>query len=238
MCLIVVLSFAESSISQSARSINRGDDSLSAYKYPDYVLIDTNVHNQYPFIDFSKNNYTFYTETSPNFVHLYHELDSMIRFKDRKLNFYHIGGSHIQADIYSNDMRMFLQTNYRKVGGERGIVFPFDLAGTNNPGNYEFSSPNKWRAYRSVVNKDPSVDYGLMGATIMCDDSIIEISYRHDRTVSKPSFSKIRIYHNKGELPFELNFGSDEILVWKIKRNEAVGYTDVTFTDPLDTFNL
>lgn len=236
--LIVVLSFAGSSISQSARTINRSDDSLSSYEFPDFIYVDTLIHSQYPFIDFSKNNYKFYTETSPNFVHLYHELDSMIRFKDRKLNFYHIGGSHIQADIYSNDMRMFMQMKYEGVTGERGIVFPFDLAGTNNPGNYEFTSKNKWKGYRSVVNKDPSIDFGLMGATIICDDSLIEISYRHDRTVSKPSFSKIRIYHNKGELPFELNFGLDEILIWKVKRNESVGYTEVTFTDPLDTFNL
>lgn len=236
--LFIVLSFAPTSMSQTDKAGFTISDSLCEYVFPDYIRIDSGYHAIYPFIDFKKNNYEFFTETSPNFEHLYHQLDSMIRFKDRKLNFYHIGGSHIQADIYSNDARMFLQTNYDGIPGERGMVFPFDLAGTNNPGNYEFSSPNHWQGYRSVVNKDPSIDFGVLGATIICEDSIIELKFEHDRTISKPGFSKIRIYHNKGELPFDLNFASDEILLVKTRRNERIGYTEIEFTDKLDTFNV
>lgn len=86
----------------------QNQDSLSSYQYPDFVKIDTSAYSQYPFVDFSKNNYRFYTENSPNFEYLFDQLDTMIRKKDRKLHFYHIGGSHIQADIYTNDMREFL----------------------------------------------------------------------------------------------------------------------------------
>lgn len=236
--LLFILSFARTSISQTGKIDFTTSDSLCEYTFPDYVRVDSGYHAIYPFIDFKKNNYEFFTETSPNFEYLYHQMDSMIRFKDRKLNFYHIGGSHIQADIYSNDARMFLQTNYQGIPGERGMVFPFDLAGTNNPGNYEFSSPNKWQGYRSVVNKDRSIDFGVLGATIICEDSLIILKFKHDRTVSKPGFSKIRIYHNKGELPFDLNFDSDEILIVKTRRNERIGYTEIEFSDKLDTFNL
>ena len=235
--MFLLLSFATKSIGQTGGNA-KNYDSLCAYNFPDYMRMDSNYHLVYPFIDFKKNNYEFFTEESPNFEHLYHQLDSLIQFKDRKLNFYHIGGSHIQADIYTNDVRMFLQTNYKDIPGERGMVFPFDLAGTNNPGNYEFSSANHWNAYRSVVNKDPSIDFGVLGATIICYDSIIQLHFKHDRTISKPGFSAIRIYHNKGELPFELNFGSDEILVWKTKTNKNIGFTEIEFTDKLDTFNL
>lgn len=213
-------------------------DSLSVYNFPDFVRIDTSARTTYPFIDFSKNNYKFYTETSPNFEYLYHQLDSMIRFQDRKLNFYHIGGSHVQADIYTNDIRMFLQTNYPKLTGERGMVFPFNLAGTNNPGNYRFSSPSNFRGHRVVGNKDHTIDFGVLGATIISSDSIVLFSFQHRNTISKPGFCKLRVFHNKGELPYELNFGSDEILIESVKHNPEIGYTEIEFTDALDSLDL
>jgi len=237
VCLILLLSFAKTSIGQLSNQSEK-IDSLCNYNFPDFVRMDANYTLVYPFIDFKKNNYEFFTQDSPNFEHLFHNLDSLIRFKDRKLNFYHIGGSHIQADIYTNDVRMFLQTNYKDIGGERGMVFPFNLAGTNNPGNYRFTSPNKWIGYRSVVNKDPNIEFGVMGATIICHDSLIQLHFQHVRTVSKPAFTTLRIFHNKGVLPYEINFDSDEILITKSKTNEKLGYTEIHFTDPLDTFNL
>lgn len=236
LCLFI--GYASSPSGRTFPPLNEPQDSLSSYQNPNFYLMDSGYHSIYPFVDFEKNNYTFYSERSPNFEHLYFQLDSMIKLKDRKLNFYHIGGSHIQADIYSNDARMFLQTYYPGVPGERGMVFPFDLAGTNNPGNYEFKSPNKWTAYRSVFHKDPEIDYGLLGAVIMCDDSVIQMNYHHDRTEVRPGFSKVRIYHNKGDLPYELNFGDEEILITDKKQNLELGFTEVTFTDKVDSLDV
>ena len=106
--------------------------------------MDTSLRSTYPFVVYSKNNYEFFSKESPNFSTFYRKLNRLIENKEGKLNLYHIGGSHLQADIYTNDIRMYLQTRWEGVTGERGWVFPFDLAKTNNPGNYEFSSPNSW----------------------------------------------------------------------------------------------
>ena len=123
---------------QSAFAQNKCD-SLQRYQFPDYRNIDTSVKSRYSFVDFSKNNYTFYSDKSPNFSTFYTKLSDLEKTKKGKLNFYHIGGSHLQADIYTNDVREFLQLKWPEAPGERGWVFPFDLAKTNNPGNYEFS---------------------------------------------------------------------------------------------------
>lgn len=211
---------------------------LNDYSYPDFILQDTSLCSIYDFVDFSKNNYAFYSKSSPNFEYLYGQLDSMIRFQDRKLNFYHIGGSHVQADIYTNDMRSFLQTNYTNLPGERGIVFPLNLAGTNNPSSYRFTSTSNFRGYRVVGNKDKTIDFGVMGAAIISSDSIVQIKFEHRNTASKPGFCKIRIFHNKGELPYELNFGADEILIASVIKNPEIGYTEIEFTDKLDSMNL
>jgi lysophospholipase L1-like esterase len=213
-------------------------DSLNLYCFPEFSRLDSSVSKLYPFIAFDKNNFQFFSVKSPNWEHLYTEFDAMIQKKDRKLNFYHLGASHLQADIYTHDFRTFLQSNWPGVSGERGIVFPFDLAKTNNPANYEFSSPNTWTGYRSVNHRPATIDYGVMGAALICRDSMINLYFKHDKTSVKPPFTGVRIYHNKGELPFELNFGADEILITRIENNLEKGYTDVYFSDPLDQMDL
>lgn len=213
---------------------------LSNYVFPDFRDLDTAYRSTYPFVNYGLNNYKFYSKKSPNFETLHRKMEEMITSKKGKLNFYHIGGSHIQADIYSHDAREFLESNWRGLGGERGWVFPFDLARTNNPGNYEFSSPNTWRAYRSVVHKPSQykVDYGLLGAVITCPDSAITIRFKHDRTNVPSPIDHIRIYHNIGEFPYWMHFGEDELLVWKTTHNPEIGYTDVYLCDPVDTLNI
>ena len=215
-------------------------DSLSAYTFPDFRDMDTNMRNVYSFVHYDKNNYQFFTKESPNFELLYAKLDKLIKTKKGKLNFYHIGGSHLQADIYTNDVRVYMQSRWEGLTGERGWVFPFDLAKTNNPGNYEFYSPNDWTPYRSVTQKPSKVDidYGILGYAITCADSAIQINFHHDRTKVRPEFNHLRIFHNIGEFPFWMHFGEDELLVEKITRNLEKGYSDIYFTDPLDSMDL
>jgi lysophospholipase L1-like esterase len=155
-----------------------------------------------------------------------------------QMNFYHIGGSHLQADIYTHDIRTFLQTNWDSLPGARGMVFPFDLAKTNNPTNYTFSSPNHWQHYKSVGRKPENIDFGVLGAAVVCYDSIINLCFRHDRTEVKPPYSKLRIMHNKGDLPFDLQFGEYEILVSNVTCNDSLGYTEITFVDPIQDLDL
>lgn len=215
-------------------------DSLSSYVFPDFRNLDTSLRSTYPFVVWGKNNYSFHSKESANFTTFYKKLDDIIRTKKGKLNMYHIGGSHLQADIYTHDMRTFLQTHWAGIPGERGWVFPFDLAKTNNPGNYEFSSPNVWVPYRSVVQRPSKVDfdYGLLGAAVTCGDSAIQVYFEYDRTVVKPGFNHVRIFHNLGDFPYWINFGADEILVTKVKHNPELGCSDVYFTDMLDSLNI
>ncbi len=215
-------------------------DSLSNYIFPDFRDMDTSLRSTYPFVDYSKNNYEFFSKESPNFNVFNDKLKSLIETKKGKLNMYHIGGSHLQADIYTHDIRTYLQDRWGGLTGERGWVFPFDLAKTNNPGNYEFSSPNQWRGLRSVVHKPKKIDfdYGILGCAVTCSDSAIVVKFKHDRTTVKPPMDHLRIFHNIGELPYSLHFGADEILIEKVTTNLALGATDIYFTDPVDTINI
>lgn len=235
--LLIVVSLI--SCNSHGQDTLRKSNSLNNYKNRVFFgVIDSTLTEKYPFIHFERNHYQFFTENSTNFEKLFYNFQQMIQFKDRKLNFYHIGGSHLQADIYTHEMRTYLQTNWEGLEGERGLIFPFDLAGTNNPWNYVFKSPNKWKDYRSPVDRPDSIDYGLMGAIVECPDSAIQLSFAYDKTEVKPGFDRLRIYHNKGDFPYELNFGEDEIFVLRKQNNPLIGYTDVYFTDKMERFDL
>lgn len=196
------------------------------------------IARKYPFIEVQCNQFQFFGAQSPNWMHLNEELSSMIQTGQGKLNFYHIGGSHLQADIYTHDFRTFLQSNWPGLSGERGLVFPYNLAHTNNPTNYDFSSPNTWKGYRSVTQRPEDFDYGLSGAAITCPDSLIVVNFKHLRTLVKPPFDRLRIYHNTGEFPYDLNFGDQELLVTDVAHYDELGYTEIRFSDHLDSLDL
>ncbi|MEJ6800930.1 MAG: GDSL-type esterase/lipase family protein [Crocinitomicaceae bacterium] len=240
--LLLTGSFAQDTIIPAADTVvnESYNDSLSAYAFPDFRDIDMSTHSKYPFVHFEKNNYEFFNQSSPNFEILHDKFRRLIDDKKGKINMYHIGGSHVQADIYTNDVREYMQERWSGIPGERGWVFPFDLAKTNNPGNYEFSSPNTWDPYRCIPHRPSKYDfdYGVLGAGITCADTVITIKFEYDKTTSKPPIQSVRIFHNIGEFPYWINFGSDELLVIGGEHNAELGYTDVNFSDGLDSMNI
>lgn len=211
---------------------------LRSYPHPTVFGLDTSIPSKYPFIDLSKNNFTFYSEEAPNWMHFFREFDAMVSNKDRKLNFYHIGGSHLQADIYTQVFRSSLQSYWEEVCGERGLVFPFSLAGTNNPTNYRFRSPNKWKGYRSVSVRPENLEYGVSGIVVTCPDSVIRLSFTYDRTDVRPEFSAFRILHNAGHMPYSIFLLNENVGIQEVISNEESGYTEFILNTEIDSLSI
>lgn len=219
--------------------LSRTSDSLNGYlNEPLFGIIDTSVQSQYPFIHFDRNHYQFYTKESPQFEHLFFKLQQMVKTKKGKLNFYHIGGSHLQADIYSNDMRQYLQRYWEGLPGERGWVFPFKMARTNNPWNYGFTSSNEWEGYRSVIHRPDSIEYGLLGVAIASSDSLINLSFNYKGANENSPIDHIRVYHNKGEFPYKITYDSVKNPVIRQFTNERLGITETYFKKPFTSFDV
>jgi lysophospholipase L1-like esterase len=231
----IVLLFVVKSVQSQ---IDSTVDSLTSYRPEKSIGFDSASIAQYPTVDFDLNYFQFYSERSPNWDYLYDKMQSMIQQRSEKLNFYHIGGSHLQADIYTHDVREKMQTTWNKLPGERAWVFPFDLAKTNNPWNYEFKSSNSWESFRSVVSSQKNNNYGVLGAKISCTDTVMNISFQYDKTEVKSAFTKIRVFHNKGTFPFDFNWGKDESFWWTQSTDTVVGYTEIVFSKQLLSFDL
>ena len=213
-------------------------DDLRNYNHPEFAKSNSEISEKKSLINLDCNQFAFFSEKSTNWLYLYSEIQKMIAKKDRKLNFYHIGGSHIQADIYTHDFRTFLQSNWPGLDGERGLVFPFGLASTNNPSNYNFSSPNNWTGFRSVSARPEDLQYGLTGAAIKCADSLIVVNFKHMRSLVKPPFNRLRIYHNTGEFFYDMNFGSQELFVTDTYHHADLGYSEIRFSDKMDSLDI
>ena len=213
-------------------------DDLRNYNHPEFAKSNSEINEKKSLINLGCNQFAFFSEKSTNWFYLYTEIQKMIAKKDRKLNFYHIGGSHIQADIYTHDFRTFLQSNWPGLNGERGLVFPFGLASTNNPSNYNFSSPNNWTGFRSVSARPEDLQYGLTGAAIKCADSLIVVNFKHMRSLVKPPFNRLRIYHNTGEFFYDMNFGSQELFVTDTYHHADLGYSEIRFSDKMDSLDI
>ncbi|MBW7868471.1 MAG: hypothetical protein H3C31_09130 [Brumimicrobium sp.] len=202
-----------------------------------FGILDSSKYSKLNFIQFGNNHFQFYTPNSPSFERLFFELRQMVKNNDRKLNFYHIGGSHVQADIYTNDVRNYLQTYWAKLPGERNWVFPYNLAKTNNPSSYTFTSDNNWEGHRSVIRKD-TTKYGLMGMAIHSNDTLIKMDFRYRKTESQPPIQHVRIYHNKGVLPYNIKLESEGISILNQIRDESLGTTDLYLSGETNTFHL
>lgn len=129
----------------------------------------------YPCVNYTANR-LIYPGDSTKLLNFYAKLDSLSMFGSGNINIVHIGGSHIQADVYSNRMRLNFANSLPGFSAQRGAIFPFAAAKTNNPKNYMINYSGKWR--KSQNSRPPITEtLGIMGYTISTDDRSSYISF-------------------------------------------------------------
>lgn len=189
-----------------------------------YVL-DT-IHDKYTFVNWKANTIKM-AESSPAFKSFFRKLDTIAKGGKEKLHIFHIGGSHIQADIYSNRLRSYLQTMSSTTKGQRGFIYPYSIAKTNNPGNYKIKYDGKWSGYRCSVRKD-SVAWGLSGVTAVFKDTLSNIKIianGNNYHENMYDFNKIRIFYDNWSDDYEISFKQDSI-VSKVTENKQAHFIE------------
>ncbi len=229
LCMMLLLCGYKPAIAQHEEIDDFGSDSLMG-------VIDTLTAAKYPYIRYAENRFSFYNGETPAFERFYAKFDSLINYHKQQLVIYHIGGSHIQADLYSHRMRTYLNTWWPELTGARGLVFPFTAAQTNNPSNYRSEYTGEWTNVRCVNRKDTSL-LGLTGISISTRDSIasIKISYREKEPHRYP-ISSVKVYHNMSPA-YWVSF-ADSLRVESTLQDSAAGYTLFSLRGEYDTVPL
>lgn len=189
----------------------------------------------YQFINYDKNQFEFPSD-SDGFERFFYKMDTILQRGEGKLSIIHIGGSHIQADIYSGRTRERLQSFYPGFNGGRGSVFPFTIAHTNTPSSYKFTYTGSWESCRNVEFRR-TCNRGLSGITVSTKDTTASISFmiKNDSIVSY-QFNKIRVFHSFKENSFVPIV--DTSFVKQTERNPELGYSIFHLKDEIKEFEL
>lgn len=152
LAIVIMSLFAASSGTDNPSDSLAADSLFDDEIYPDdvdlleeiiqsyYLLLDTqSINEQYPMLDESINVISNDTAALPEFYRKLAELRNGTR--DR-VTIFQIGDSHIQPGYFSGTARASLQRYFGNAG--RGLVFPWKLAGTNQPDDIRISSSSPW----------------------------------------------------------------------------------------------
>lgn len=203
--------------------------------YSQRYILDS-VESEYGNLYHQELNQFKYAADSPYFNAFFKRLDSVFEGKKDKLHIFHIGGSHIQADIYSNKLRTYLQNTNEVSMAQRGFIFPFHLARTNNPSNYQISgTKSKWQGYRCSVTD--SIAWGLSGITAAfrekSDTIYIKANYKN-YTKKQYSFNKFRLFHNTWKDDYQVTLLDSTLVDWEITNYESF-YKEYHFKNDVDS---
>ncbi|MBF4492817.1 LysM peptidoglycan-binding domain-containing protein [Flavobacterium sp. MR2016-29] len=145
---------------------------------------------------------------------------------NQKIKIVHIGDSHIQGDLMTNEIRKNLQKKFGNAG--RGLVFPYQLAKTNGSYNERFSSNKTWQSYRNIYpTKNNPV--GLSGIGLWRDDAGFAVQMNIKDAAYK--FNSIHIITPQNQNMFDLAISSQtniiqgterKVVTHKIKKGEVI----------------
>ncbi len=186
----------------------------------------------YDFIVYDTNKIDFFNDSTA-YKHLFTMFNNLILKGEGQVKILHIGDSHLQADYFSGRMRHRMQTFFQGGLGGRGFVFPYRVAGTNNPFNLRTSFTGNWEGCRNV-EKNKHCDLGLSGMSVTTYDSISTINiFLRDKDYIKYDFNTVKVFHNIDSTSFKVEI-KNSINNITVTDNDTLGYTEFYFDTYID----
>lgn len=147
-------------------------------------------------------------------------------FLTDRVHVFHIGDSHIQADLQTDKTRTLLQETYGN--GGRGFIFPHRLARTNGSSDVSFESANNFSSQRIINGSNAYM--GLSGISFSSKERpcAVKVSLKD----SSDAFDLVRIVQPKSTARWQFSAGktleSKKVIVpkpriHKIKDGEVLG---------------
>lgn len=156
--------------------------------------LETEKRKAFEFIADSLNEMIF-LGNNPDFrCKFYDKIDSFRATGKGRINILHIGGSHVQADIFSHTVRCRIDSLNGEFKPSRGVLFPYQVAKTNNPSNYKVTYAGEWKSSRNI-KRDREAILGVTGMAVSTVDSIAEIRIKLNPkdSVDRWSFSRLKL---------------------------------------------
>lgn len=189
----------------------------------------------YPFIQLNENKLSYAGDSAALFP-FYEKLYSVITTKSGKVNVLHIGGSHVQAGVFTGKMRSNLQNISDSIHGQYGFFFPFKMAHTNSPAEIKVNYTGTWKSCRAVRNSD-TCQWGLAAMQAYTTDSIATTVVKVNRKdTALYLFTSAIVYHNTSLQDYSIESLNPELS--SIVIDSAQGITHIYFSKPIDSLEL
>jgi len=152
----------------------------------------------------------------------------------------HIGDSHIQSDIGTGFTRAMMQQIFGY--GGRGLVFPYQLAGTHSTFDYYAQAIGAWTSSKNVELK-PKMNIGVSGITVFTNDTAagFKLIFRKQYYSMQPDFKRIRLYCHKGPESFDAKIKAGNSSEWvkaDCSTNDYLPYVEVILPKASDTLTV
>lgn len=187
---------------------------------------------QNPYIQYDKNTLEWYDKEA-----IYPFFEKLKNAKNKKVKILHIGDSHIQPDICTGVTRNKLQQVFGY--GGRGLVFPYQVAGTASAYDYTAYGTGNWISSKNVEYK-PKLNLGLSGISIFTKDSTagFKIIFKNKHATIRPEFRKIKVYCHKSPESFSLKVSTNSSGYEKIidfKNSDGLPYIELELPKSSDS---
>lgn len=191
-------------------------------------------YKQYSFIKYDSNRIDLPYNNS-DFKTIYKLVDTIIAKGEGKLRIIHIGGSHIQADIYTHLIRKRLQGMSPDMNGGRGLIFPYRIAKTNGPSNFRVTYNGDWLYCKNTQGKK-ICNLGITGYSVTTTDSIAQVAIDINRdTTIYYSFNSVRVFHDSTSYKLTIKINEVEFTG---SYNDSLGFTKFNMDSYYDSFQL
>jgi len=166
----------------------------------------------------------------------FQKMADLMLWGEGSVNVVHFGGSHIQADIYSNRLRQWMGSYVPNQQGARGLVFPFKIAKTNGPHDYSVDYTGKWSHVRNV-SKSLDTKLGASGISVYTSDTNASVLITFDKQRNLPhSFKRIKVLHELDSLTYDMKWlGRDSA---HIHHYPDSGFSVIELIFPVDTLEI
>ncbi|MCS7005543.1 MAG: GDSL-type esterase/lipase family protein [Cytophagales bacterium] len=150
------------------------------------------IETQYPFIQLQENKIiTFRENTLTYFLERLHD----VQFSQKQqVHIFHLGDSHIQADIFTGQVRRRFQEDEKFGISSRGFLFPYKLAQSNNPFTFNVAMRGVWQGFRCVKSTHFS-RWGVAGVTALTYDLFATFTVNPNPQELLYPIHKIKIFY-------------------------------------------
>ena len=201
--------------------------SLFGQRYP-------HGYKDYPFLNIEKNKIDFFAKQ--NWDQFFCKMQSQWLEGNQQINIVHFGGSHIQADVWSNRLRQHFQNISPDNNSGRGMLFPFRLIRSNGSAYLKTSHTGNWKGYRNSVSSHQS-PFGLMGARGELSDSSSTLSlWVNKEHCTECYFDQLEIFYMDSSDNFCIEIINDSV-EW-IKESSDLGSCSFKLSKAVDSLNI